>query len=106
MVSRYEPRKYVVSEIHKDCIKILEQKQWLIFFEKFEGSCEGIALDFAYSFDGEKATVGNFILRITEDSLVVVIGLPQTGEKYFKTKHFKDKSWVPFISRSRVASVN
>jgi hypothetical protein len=106
MVSRYEPGKFVVSEIHKDCMKILEQKQWLSFFEKFEGFCEGIALDFAYSFDGEKATVGNFTLRVTEDSLALIIGLPQTGEKYFKTKHFKDKSWVPFISRSRVASVN
>jgi hypothetical protein len=106
MVSRYEPGKFVVSEIHKDCMQILEQKQWLSFFEKFEGFCEGIALDFAYSFDGEKATVGNFTLRVTEDSLALIIGLPQTGEKYFKTKHFKDKSWVPFISRSRVASVN
>jgi hypothetical protein len=106
MVSRYEPGRFVASEIHKDCMQILEQKQWLSFFEKFEGFCEGIALDFAYSFDGEKATVGNFILRITEDSLAVVTGLPQIGERYFKTKHFKDKSWVPFISRSRVASVN
>jgi hypothetical protein len=76
------------------------------FFEKFEGFCEGIALDFACSFDGEKAIVGNLSLRVTEESLALISGLPQTGEKYFKTKHFKDKSWVPFISRSRAASVN
>jgi hypothetical protein len=106
MGSRYEPGRFVASEIHKDCIQILEKKQWLSFFEKFEGFCEGIALDFAYSFDGEKATIGNFTLRVTEDSLALIIGLPQTEEKYFKTKHFKDKSWVPFISRSRAASVN
>jgi hypothetical protein len=78
----------------------------LNFFEKFEGFCEAVALDFAYSFDGEKATIGNFTLRVNEDSLALIIGLPQTGETYFKTKHFKDKSWVPFISRSRVSSVN
>jgi hypothetical protein len=76
MVSRYEPGKFVVSEIHKDCLKILEQKKWLSFFEKFEGFCEGIALDFAYSFDGEKSTVGNFTLKVTEDSLALIIGLP------------------------------
>jgi hypothetical protein len=106
MVSRYEPRKFEVTEIHKDCLQILEQKQWLNFLGKFEGFCEAVALDFAYSFDGQKATIGNFTLRVNEDSLALVIGLPQTGEKYFKTKHFKDKSWVPFISRSRVSSVN
>jgi hypothetical protein len=106
MVSRYEPSKFEVSEIHKDCLQILEQKQWLNFLGKFEGFCEAVALDFAYSFDGQKATVGNFTLKVTEDSLALIIGLPQTGEKYFKTKHFKDKSWVPFISRSRVSSVN
>jgi hypothetical protein len=106
MVSRYEPSKFEITEIHKDCLQILEQKQWLNFLGKFEGFCEAVALDFAYSFDGQKATIGNFTLRVNEDSLALVIGLPQTGEKYFKTKHFKDKSWVPFISRSRVSSVN
>jgi hypothetical protein len=106
MVSRYEPGRLVASEIHRDCMQILEQKQWLSFFEKFDGFCEGIALEFAHSFDGERATVGNLTIRITEDSLAFVTGLPQIGERYFKTKHFKDKSWVPFISRSRVAAVN
>jgi hypothetical protein len=76
VVSRYEPGEFVASEIHRDCMQILEQKQWLSFFENFEGFCEGITLDFAYSFDGERATFGNFTLRVTEDSLSFVIGLP------------------------------
>jgi hypothetical protein len=106
MVSRYEPGRLVASEIHRDCMQILEQKQWLSFFEKFDGFCEEIALEFAQSFDGERATVGNLTIRITGDSLAFFTGLPHIGERYFKTKHFKDKSWVPFISRSRVAVVN
>jgi hypothetical protein len=76
------------------------------FFEKFDEFCEGIPLEFAQSFDGERATVGNLTIRITKDSLAFVTGLPRIGERYFKTKHFKDKSWVPFISRSRVAAIN
>jgi hypothetical protein len=84
----------------------LEQKQWIGFFEKFDRSCEEVSLEFAHSFDGERATVGNLTIRITKDSIAHVTGLPQIGERYFKTKHFKDKSWAPFISRSRVAAVN
>jgi hypothetical protein len=57
--------------------------------KKIEGYCEGIALDFAYSFDGEKGIVGNFIVRITGDSLAVVIGLPQIGKRYFKNQTFQ-----------------
>jgi hypothetical protein len=72
MVSRYEPGRLAASEIHRDCMQILEQKQWLSFFEKFDGFCEGIALDFAHSFDGERATVGNLTLKITKDSLAFV----------------------------------
>jgi hypothetical protein len=84
----------------------LEQKQWIGFLEKFVGSCEEVALEFSHSFDGERATVGNITIRISEDSIAHVIGLPQIGERYFKTKHFKDKSWAPFISSLRVAAIN
>ena len=106
MVSKYEWEKLDTSEIHKACIQILEQKQWIAFFEKFDGSCEEVALEFAHSFDGEMATVGNLTIRISEYIIAHVTGLPQIGERYLKTNHFKDKSWASFISRSRVAAVN
>jgi hypothetical protein len=106
MVSRYEPKKFDPLEIHKDCIQILEQNQWISFFEKFDGYYEEVALEFAHSFDGERATIGNLTIRISEDIIAQVTGLPQTGERYFKTKYFKDKSWASFVSRSRVATVN
>jgi len=106
MVSRYEPEKFDPSEIHKVCIQILEQNQWISFFEKFDGYYEKVALKFAYSFNGERATVGNITIRISKDVIAQITGLPQTRERYFKTKHFKDKSWAPFVSRSRVAVVN
>jgi hypothetical protein len=67
MVSRYEPEKFDPSTSHKDCIQILEQKQWITFFEKFDGFYEKVALEFAHSFDGERATVGNLTMRISKD---------------------------------------
>ena len=83
MVSRYEPGKLVTSEIHRDCIQILEQKQWIGFFEKFDVFCEEVALEFAHSFDGERAIVGNLTIRITEDSIAHITGLPQIGHLLF-----------------------
>jgi hypothetical protein len=65
-----------------------------------------VALEFACSFNGERATVGNITIRIFEDVIVQITRLPQTGERYFKTKYFKDKSWAPFVSRSRIVAVN
>ena len=106
MVSRYEPEKLDTSEVHKDCMQIIEQKQWIAFFEKFDGFCEEVALEFSHSFDGERDTIGNPTIRISEDIIAQVTGLPQIGEIYFKTKHFKDKSWASFVSRSRVETVN
>ena len=53
MVSRYELEKFDPLEIHKDCIQILEQNQWISFFEKFDGYYEEVALEFAHSFDGK-----------------------------------------------------
>ena len=106
MVSMYEPEKFDPSDIHKDCIQILEQKQWISFCEKFDGYYEEVALEFAHSFDGERATIGNLTIRISKDIIAHVTGLRQIGKRYFKTKHFKDKSWASFISRSRVVAVN
>jgi hypothetical protein len=55
MVSRIEPRTFDSSIFHKDCVKILEEKQWTVFFLRHN---EEIALQFALIFDGSKAIVG------------------------------------------------
>jgi len=55
MVSRIEPRTFDSSIFHKDCVKILEEKQWTVFFLRHN---EEIALQIALIFDGSKAIVG------------------------------------------------
>jgi hypothetical protein len=88
------------------CVKILREKQWLPFLEKFNGNNEEVTKQFAVSFNGEKALIGNHSFRISEDTIAQSITISPEGEKYFKTKQFKEKSWTQFMSRSRVSSVN
>ena len=85
----------------KNNLEIFERKQWIPFFEKFDGYNENVSLEFSYSFDGERATIGNFTFRLFEVILAQTIGLPQQGERFFKTKQFEEKAWVPFLCRSR-----
>jgi len=106
MTNRVEPSIFDSSQYHEDCIEILRETQWLPFLEKFHGSNEEITKQFAFTFNGEKALIGNFSFRISEDTIAQAIGISPEGEKYFKTKQFKEKSWTQFMSRSRVSSVN
>lgn len=94
------------SQYHEDCISILKEIQWLPFLEKFHGSNEEVTKQFAFTFNGEKSLIGNFSFRVSEDTIAQSIWISPEGEKYFKTKQFKEKSWTQFMSRSRVSSVN
>jgi hypothetical protein len=53
------------------------------------------------SFDGECTQIGNLTLHISEHSVSKIIGLPQTGEKWFKNKRMDDKFWTPYMKRNR-----
>ena len=106
MSSRLEPAKFNPTDIHENCMEIFEKKQWVTFFEKFDGHNDNVSLVFAESFDGERATLGDLNFILSKDILAQIIGLPQQGERFFKTKQFKEKAWIPFLCRSRVGSVN
>jgi hypothetical protein len=106
MAKRAEPEKFDSSKYHEDCVKILREKQWLPFLEKFNGNNEEVTKQFAVSFNGEKDLIGNRSFRISEDTIAQSINISPEGGKYFKTKQFKEKSWTQFMSRSRVSSVN
>ena len=106
MSSRLEPAKFNPTDIHENCMEIFENKQWVTFFEKFDGNNEHVSLDFAETFDGEGVIVGNLHFRLSEGILAQIIGLSHQGEIFFKTKKFKEKAWIPFLCRSRAGSVN
>ena len=79
MGSRIEPEKFNSSANHEKCLEIFEKKQWVPFFEKFDGYNEKARWEFAHSFDGERATIGKFTFRLSEYILAQMIGLPQQG---------------------------
>ena len=106
MTNRVEPEKFDSSQYHEDYVMILREKHWLSFLEKFNGNNEEVTKQFAFSFNGEKALTGNFSFRILEDTIAQTLGISPEGEKYLKTKQFKEKSWTQLMSRSRVSSVN
>ena len=76
MSSRLEPTKFNPTDIHENCMEIFEKKQWVNFFEKFDGNNEHVSLAFAEKFDGEGVIVGNLHFRLSEDILAQIIGLP------------------------------
>ena len=76
MSSRLEPTKFNPTDIHESCMEIFENKQWLTFFEKFNGKNEQASLAFAETFDGEGVIVGNLHFRLSEDILAQITGLP------------------------------
>ena len=106
MTNIVEPETFDRLKYHEDCVKILEEKNWLPFLQKFNGNNEEVTKQFSFSFNGEKALVGNVSFRISEDIIAQTLEISPKGEKYFKTKQFKEKSWTQFMSRSRVSSVN
>ena len=84
MVSRIEPRKFDSSAIHERCLEIFERKQWIPFFEKFDGYNGKVILEFSRSFDGERDTIGNFSFMLSEDILAQITGLPKQEQRFLK----------------------
>ena len=106
MANKIEPEQFDPSKSHKDCIDIFRAKQWLTFLEKFNGHNELTVREFASSFLGERAIVGNLFFMVSKDTIAQEIGISPEEEKYFKTMKFKEKTWTHFISRTRVSSVD
>ena len=58
----------------------LEEFGWLPFIQKFYGFNLGVARQFALTFDGCRAKVGDVQLQIDEQFLSLAMGLPATGQ--------------------------
>jgi hypothetical protein len=78
----------------------LEEFGWLSFIRKFDGFNIPVARQFALSFDGYRAKVGDLQLEITEQSLSLATSLPVKGEKWSKSYKVNDVPWT-LLFRSR-----
>ena len=92
MAIRVEPMKLIIGNEQSKGYKVLHQASWLPFLHKFSSYNLEVTRQFASTFDGSRAQVGNLILSILEEYISQVIGLPQTREKWFKKQYMEEKS--------------
>jgi hypothetical protein len=74
-VVRIEPNGSQTLLLCNDAREDLEGQGWLVFLEKFQGFNLQTAQEFALSFDGCRAKVGDIQLEVTKDFLGQATGL-------------------------------
>jgi hypothetical protein len=84
----------------------LEEFGWLSFIRKFDGFNIPVARQFALSFDGCRAKIGDLQLEVTEHSLSLATGLPVKGEKWSKSFKVNDVPWTLLFRSRTVRSCN
>jgi hypothetical protein len=97
-VVRIEPNGCQALLSHDDAIDDLKAHGWDVFLKKFEGYNLQVAQDFAHTFDGFRAKVGDVQLEITEDFISRATRLPLKGEKWFKNAKIEDVPWSLFMA--------
>jgi hypothetical protein len=99
-IVRVEPNGIQTLLLYDDAREDLESNGWLIFLRKFQGFNLQTAQEFAFSFDGCRAKVGDVQLEVTEDFLSQAIGLPASGQRWFKNEKVEEVPWsLLFTSR-------
>jgi hypothetical protein len=82
----------------------LEEFGWLTFIRKFDGYNFVVARQFALSFDGCRAKVGDVQLEITEQFLSSATSLPISGQKWSKSCKVDDVPWTLLFQSRTVRS--
>jgi hypothetical protein len=77
MAIKLEPKKLIIGNEQFEGYKVLNQASWFQFLHKFSGYNLEVTRQFASTFDGNKAQVGNLVFSISEEYLSQVTGLPK-----------------------------
>jgi hypothetical protein len=80
LVVRIEPNDSQALLLFDNAWKDLQDNGWLTFVQRFEGFNICIAQQFALTFDGYKAKVGDIQLEIDEEFISSATGLAPTGQ--------------------------
>jgi hypothetical protein len=100
LVVRAEPNGCQALLTFDGAYSDLEEFGWLSFIRKFDGFNIFVAQQFALSFDGYRAKVGDLQLEIIEQSLSLATSLPVNGKKWSKSYKVNDVPWT-LLFRSR-----
>jgi hypothetical protein len=82
----------------------LEEFGWLSFIQKFDGFNLDVARQFALTFDGYRAKVGDVQLEIDEKFLSLATGLPITGQRWSKNCKVEEVPWALLFQSRKVSS--
>jgi hypothetical protein len=93
-VVRAEPNGFQALLMFDGAYSDLEKFGWLPFIKKFDGYNPIVAQQFALSFDGCRAKVGDVQLEINEQFLSSTTSLPVTGQKWSKICKVDDVPWT------------
>jgi hypothetical protein len=104
LVVRAEPNGCQALLIFDGAYSDLEKFGWLPFIKKFDGYNPIVARQFALSFDGYRAKVGDVQLEINEQFLSSATRLPVTGQKSSKSCKVDDVPWTLLFQSRTVNS--
>ena len=69
---------------YKTCRDKFKRVRWVSFLEKFHGYNDRVAKEFAETYDGMMARLGEIEIQVTKSIIVEATDLLMEGEKYFK----------------------
>jgi hypothetical protein len=82
----------------------LEDTGWLTFVKRFEGFNLCVERQFAMTFDGCRAKVGDIQLEIDEQFISLATGLLASGQRWFKNCKVEEVPWtLLFLSRKVIS---
>jgi hypothetical protein len=98
-VVRIEPNGNQALLLFDNARKDLEDSGWLTFVQRFEGFNLFVAQQFALTFDGCRAKVGDIQLELNEEFISSATGLAATGQRWFKNSKVDEVPWpLLFVS--------
>ena len=103
-VVRAEPNGYQALLMFDGAYSDLVEYGWLQFIRKFDGYNPAVARQFALSFDGCQAKVGDVQLEINEPFLSSATSLPVTGQKWSKNYKVDNVPWTLLFQSRKVNS--
>jgi hypothetical protein len=103
-VVRTEPNGCQALLMFDGAYSDLEEFGWLPFIRKFDGYNTGVARQFALTFDGCRAKIGDVQLEINEQFLSLATSLPAVGQRWSKNYKVEDVPWTLLFQSRRVSS--
>jgi hypothetical protein len=89
-----EPNEIEILEALPEIGEKFTQEEWYGFCNTFQGHHTGVSMDFAESFDGFQAQVGNLTIQVSEHSISSSFSFPIDGERWFKKKEIPEKTYA------------